>query len=76
MSVPTRTLGRAGALTVSDLYYQHRVDADVPIVDTVGDFRRRAQPRFQGDNLEHNLQLLEVVKEVAAAYSSTPGQPS
>jgi aryl-alcohol dehydrogenase-like predicted oxidoreductase len=38
------------------------------------DFRRQAQPRFQGDNLEHNLQLVEVVKEVAARHGSTPGQ--
>jgi aryl-alcohol dehydrogenase-like predicted oxidoreductase len=38
------------------------------------DFRRRGQPRFQGDNLEHNLQLVEVVKEVAVGHGATPGQ--
>jgi aryl-alcohol dehydrogenase-like predicted oxidoreductase len=38
------------------------------------DFRRQAQPRFQGDNLEHNLQLVAVVKEVADRYGCTPGQ--
>jgi aryl-alcohol dehydrogenase-like predicted oxidoreductase len=38
------------------------------------DFRRRTQPRFQGDNLEHNLKLVEVVKEVAAHRGCTPGQ--
>jgi aryl-alcohol dehydrogenase-like predicted oxidoreductase len=38
------------------------------------DFRRRTQPRFQGDNLEHNLALVEVVKGVAARHGCTPGQ--
>jgi aryl-alcohol dehydrogenase-like predicted oxidoreductase len=38
------------------------------------DFRRRAQPRFQGDNLEHNLQLVKVVETVAARHDCTPGQ--
>jgi aryl-alcohol dehydrogenase-like predicted oxidoreductase len=38
------------------------------------DFRRRTQPRFQGDNLHHNLALVEVVKEVAARHGCTPGQ--
>jgi aryl-alcohol dehydrogenase-like predicted oxidoreductase len=39
-----------------------------------GDFRRVGQPRFQGDNLDHNLKLVEVVKEVAASHGCTPGQ--
>jgi aryl-alcohol dehydrogenase-like predicted oxidoreductase len=39
-----------------------------------GDFRRVGQPRFQGDNLEHNLKLVEVVKEIAASHGCTPGQ--
>jgi aryl-alcohol dehydrogenase-like predicted oxidoreductase len=38
------------------------------------DFRRVGQPRFQGDNLDHNLQLVEIVKEVAARHGCTPGQ--
>ena len=38
------------------------------------DFRRRTQPRFQGDNLQHNLALVEVVKEVAGRHACTPGQ--
>jgi aryl-alcohol dehydrogenase-like predicted oxidoreductase len=38
------------------------------------DFRRRLQPRFQTDNLEHNLRLVEVVREVAARHGCTPGQ--
>jgi aryl-alcohol dehydrogenase-like predicted oxidoreductase len=38
------------------------------------DFRRVGQPRFQGDNLDHNLKLVEVVKEVAASHGCTPGQ--
>jgi aryl-alcohol dehydrogenase-like predicted oxidoreductase len=40
---------------------------------TVDDIRRRAQPRFQGDNLEHNLGLVEVVKTVASRHDCTPG---
>jgi aryl-alcohol dehydrogenase-like predicted oxidoreductase len=38
-----------------------------------GDFRRYG-PRFSGDNLKHNLQLAEQVKELAAERDVTPGQ--
>jgi aryl-alcohol dehydrogenase-like predicted oxidoreductase len=38
------------------------------------DFRRSAQPRFQGDNFEHNLRLVDVVKSVASRHDCTPGQ--
>jgi aryl-alcohol dehydrogenase-like predicted oxidoreductase len=37
------------------------------------DFRRH-QPRYQGENLDHNLSLLAVVKEIAARHGCTPGQ--
>ena len=37
------------------------------------DFRRTV-PRFQGDNLGRNLELVAVVKEIAAAHGVTPGQ--
>jgi aryl-alcohol dehydrogenase-like predicted oxidoreductase len=35
---------------------------------------RRTNPRFADGNFEHNLQLVEVVKEIAAAHGCTPGQ--
>jgi aryl-alcohol dehydrogenase-like predicted oxidoreductase len=35
---------------------------------------RRTQPRFQGDNLERNLELVAVVRDIAAAKGCTPGQ--
>jgi aryl-alcohol dehydrogenase-like predicted oxidoreductase len=38
------------------------------------DFRRLTQPRFQGDNLRHNLALVERVKAIAAAKGCRPGQ--
>ena len=38
-----------------------------------GDFRRYG-PRFTGENLAHNLQLAERVKELAAEKGVTPGQ--
>ncbi|HEU5002315.1 MAG TPA: aldo/keto reductase [Actinomycetota bacterium] len=38
------------------------------------DFRKVAQPRFQGDNLAHNLALVDEVKAVAAQHEATPGQ--
>jgi aryl-alcohol dehydrogenase-like predicted oxidoreductase len=38
------------------------------------DFRRHLQPRFQNDNLEHNLGLVEKVRGVAARHGCTPGQ--
>lgn len=62
--VPYSPLGRGlltGAITNT---------ADLPD----NDFRRIGQPRFQGDNLEHNLLLVEIVKEIAARHDCTPGQ--
>jgi aryl-alcohol dehydrogenase-like predicted oxidoreductase len=38
-----------------------------------GDFRKN-HPRFQGENLEHNQQLAETVKELAAEKDVTPAQ--
>ncbi len=40
---------------------------------TENDFRR-TNPRFADGNLEHNLRLVDVVKEIAAAHGCTPGQ--
>lgn len=37
------------------------------------DFRRHL-PQFQGDNFDHNLQLVEKVKEIAAEKNCTPAQ--
>src|SRR5918997_2519435 len=37
------------------------------------DFRRR-NPRFAEGNLDHNLRLVDVVRDVAAARGCTPGQ--
>jgi aryl-alcohol dehydrogenase-like predicted oxidoreductase len=37
------------------------------------DFRRH-QPRFQGENLRRNLELVERVKELATEHQCTPGQ--
>jgi aryl-alcohol dehydrogenase-like predicted oxidoreductase len=39
-----------------------------------GDDFRRTQPRFQGDNLERNLELVAVVREIAATRNATAGQ--
>jgi aryl-alcohol dehydrogenase-like predicted oxidoreductase len=36
------------------------------------DDRRRAMPRYQGDNLTHNLKLLDVVEAIARAKGCTP----
>lgn len=38
-----------------------------------GDFRR-ANPRFQADNMARNLTLLDTVRDVAARYEAAPGQ--
>jgi aryl-alcohol dehydrogenase-like predicted oxidoreductase len=35
---------------------------------------RRNSPRFQGENFEHNLELVEKVKQFAEAAGMTPGQ--
>jgi aryl-alcohol dehydrogenase-like predicted oxidoreductase len=39
-----------------------------------GDDFRRTQPRFQGDNLGRNLELVAVVREIASSRDATPGQ--
>jgi aryl-alcohol dehydrogenase-like predicted oxidoreductase len=39
-----------------------------------GDDFRRTQPRFQGDNLQRNLELVTVVREIATARNATAGQ--
>ena len=38
-----------------------------------GDFRKHA-PRFQGENFQRNLDLVQRVKDIAAAKGCTPGQ--
>jgi aryl-alcohol dehydrogenase-like predicted oxidoreductase len=61
--VPYSPLGRgllAGAVTSLD--------------ELQGDDFRRSLPRFQGDNLERNLELVAVVRDIAAAKGCTPGQ--
>ncbi len=42
--------------------------------DFAADDYRRFSPRFQGENFEKNLQLVERVKEIAAQKGVTPGQ--
>ena len=39
-----------------------------------GDFRRVGQPRFAGENLEHNLAIVEALKALAAERGVTAGQ--
>jgi aryl-alcohol dehydrogenase-like predicted oxidoreductase len=38
-----------------------------------GDFRRH-NPRFQGENFQQNLRLVERVEEIAAEHDASPGQ--
>ncbi|SKB89309.1 Predicted oxidoreductase [Arthrobacter sp. 49Tsu3.1M3] len=61
--VPYSPLGR-GFLTG-----QFRSPEDFP----ADDFRRHS-PRFQGENFDRNLQLVDRVKELAVALGCTPGQ--
>jgi aryl-alcohol dehydrogenase-like predicted oxidoreductase len=61
--VPYSPLGR-GLLTGSVTSLDQLQDDDF----------RRTQPRFQGDNLERNLDLVAVVRDIAAARGATPGQ--
>jgi aryl-alcohol dehydrogenase-like predicted oxidoreductase len=42
--------------------------------DLAADDFRRYMPRFQGENFDKNLQLVERVKEIAADKDATPGQ--
>ena len=42
--------------------------------DLAADDYRRNSPRFQGENFDKNLQLVERVKEIASSKGVTPGQ--
>lgn len=42
--------------------------------DLAADDYRRTSPRFQGENFNKNLQMVDRVKEIAAAKGVTPGQ--
>jgi aryl-alcohol dehydrogenase-like predicted oxidoreductase len=42
--------------------------------DLAPDDFRRANPRFQGENFQRNLELVERVEEIAAEKGATPGQ--
>jgi aryl-alcohol dehydrogenase-like predicted oxidoreductase len=44
------------------------------VEDLEGDDYRRRSPRFQAENLERNLALVEVVEEIAAERDATPAQ--
>src|SRR6478752_10707235 len=44
------------------------------VEDLEGDDYRRRSPRFQAENLERNLALVEVVEEIAAERGATPAQ--
>ena len=61
--VPYSPLGR-GLLTGSVASLDQLQDDDF----------RRTQPRFQGENLDRNLELVAVIREVAGARGATPGQ--
>jgi aryl-alcohol dehydrogenase-like predicted oxidoreductase len=61
--VPYSPLGR-GLLT----------GAVASLDDLQDDDFRRTQPRFQGDNLDRNLELVAVVREIAQAHEATPSQ--
>ncbi len=41
---------------------------------TEGDFRSERYPRFQGQNIQQNLKLVQRVEEIAAAKGVAPGQ--
>jgi aryl-alcohol dehydrogenase-like predicted oxidoreductase len=41
---------------------------------TAGDFRAERYPRFQSENLQHNMELVAQVEQMAAAKSITAGQ--
>ncbi|MDX2114325.1 MAG: aldo/keto reductase [Planctomycetota bacterium] len=56
-------LGR-GMLTATVTSNQHFAAGDA----------RLAHPRFQGENFEQNLRLMEILRQLAAAHACTPAQ--
>src|ERR671915_9542 len=68
------SLERLGVDTI-DLYYQHRVDPEVPIEDMPeGDTRSTRFPRFARENFRKNVELADRVREIADEKGVTPGQ--
>jgi aryl-alcohol dehydrogenase-like predicted oxidoreductase len=61
--VPYSPLGR-GLLTGAVASLDQLADDDF----------RRTQPRFQGDNLDRNLDAVAAVQSIAVAHEATPGQ--
>jgi len=62
--VPYSPLGR-GFLT-------GRIKSATDLDET--DFRRKAHPRFQPENMEKNLRIVQTVEQLAAEKKCTPGQ--
>ncbi len=72
--VPTaRELG-VGIVAYSPLGRGFLTGAITSLEGLDADDYRRASPRFAGDNLERNLELVARVRELAAQRSCTPGQ--
>ena len=44
------------------------------LADLPADDFRRAQPRFQGENLQANVAIVDVLEEIAAEHEATPAQ--
>src|SRR5581483_2389778 len=42
--------------------------------DLADDDYRRTDPGYQGENFQKNLQLVDVVKEIASRHNATPAQ--
>jgi aryl-alcohol dehydrogenase-like predicted oxidoreductase len=66
-----------------DLYYQHRVDPNTPVENTVGALAelvaegkvlQENNPRFTEGNFEKNLRIVDEVKAVASEVDATPAQ--
>ena len=72
--VPTcRELG-IGLVPYSPLGRGLLTGATASVDDLAADDFRRAQPRWQADNLATNLELVDRVRSIAARYDATPAQ--
>lgn len=72
--VPTcRELG-IGLVAYSPLGRGMLTGASTSTTELAEDDFRRTQPRWQGDNLDTNLRLIEQLRAIAAQLDATPGQ--
>jgi len=68
----TRQLGIA--ISAYGVLSRGLLGGTVPAADGKGDMRTIRMPRYQGDNLQHNLRLVEALRQIGRDKGASPAQ--